>query len=47
VSHWGYGLLVAYVVLGVTSLRWRKTVHLAWLLTAFGIAYAVHSYHAI
>ena len=46
-SHWGYALLVAYVALGLSSLRLRKAGHVASLLTVCGIAYAVHSYGAL
>jgi hypothetical protein len=47
VSKWGYGLLIAYVALGLSSLRWYKAMRLASLITVLGIAYAIHSYGAI
>lgn len=43
-SHWGYGLLISYTGLGLSSIRWRKAGRLAVLLTVGGIAYAIHSY---
>lgn len=46
-SKWGYALLIAYVALGLSSLRWYKAMRLASLLTIAGIAYAIHSYSAI
>jgi hypothetical protein len=46
-SHWGYGLLAAYVVLGLSAARWRKAGRLAAVLTVGGLAYAFHSYGAI
>lgn len=41
-NKWGYGLLIAYVALGVSGVRWHKAMRLAALLTVVGIAYAVH-----
>lgn len=46
-SHWGLGLLTAYVALGVSSLRWRKVGRLAAVLTVGGLAYAFHTYGAL
>lgn len=46
-SHWGFGLLAAYIVLGLSSVRWRKAGRVAALLTVGVLAYAFHSYGAL
>jgi hypothetical protein len=43
-THWGYALLIVYVALGVSAVRWRKAGRLASLVTVLGIAYAFHNY---
>jgi len=43
-THWGYGLLAAYVALGVSPINWRKAGRIASLLTVGGMAVALHSY---
>jgi hypothetical protein len=46
-THWGYGLLVAYVALGLGSTSIRKAMSLMVVLTTGVIAYALYSYGAI
>ena len=43
-SKWGYGLLVAFVVLGVSPVGARKAGRLATLIVVAVMAYAFHSY---
>jgi Flp pilus assembly pilin Flp len=47
VSKWGYGLLIAFVALGVCPVPWRKAGRLASLLSVAVIAYAFHHARAI
>ena len=46
-TKWGYGLLVLFVFLGVSSVGWRKAGRLAVLFSLIALAYAFHSYHAL
>lgn len=41
-SKWGYGLLLAFLILGVCPVPWRKAGRIASLLTVAGMAYAFH-----
>ncbi len=46
-THWGYGLLAAYVLLGVSSMGMRKAILIALVLTVAAMGYAFHSYGAL
>jgi hypothetical protein len=47
VSKWGYALLITFVVLGLSPVRWHKAMRLSALVTVALIGYAVHSAGAI
>ncbi len=46
-THWGYLLLVAFVVLGLSPVSWRKAGRLATTLVFIVMLYAFHSYGAL
>ncbi|HEX3617951.1 MAG TPA: hypothetical protein VHU61_15525 [Solirubrobacteraceae bacterium] len=46
-THWGYGLLAAYVALGLSPVSLRKAGRLVALITLLVIGGALYSYGAI
>lgn len=43
-TKWGYGLLLIFVVLGLSGISWRKAGRLATMITIVVMVYAFHSY---
>lgn len=43
-TKWGYGLLFAFVAIGLSGVSWRKAGRLSTMLVLVAMAYAFHSY---
>jgi hypothetical protein len=43
-THWGYFLLAAFVIIGLRHSNERRAIHWVVGLTAVAIVYAMHTY---